>query len=71
MSEIFLIRKKKINDINVHMSSCKVFLSDFNELEFSRQIFEKFSDVKFHENLSSGSRVIPRGQDRRIEEQTR
>jgi len=27
------------------------------ELEFSRQIFEKYSDIKLHENLSSGNRV--------------
>ena len=31
------------------------------KLEFSRKIFEKFSNVKFHVNLSSGSRVIPCG----------
>jgi len=28
------------------------------KLEFSRRIFEKSSDTKFHENSSSGSRVI-------------
>jgi hypothetical protein len=27
------------------------------KLEFSRQIFEKCSHIKFHENASSGSRV--------------
>ena len=27
------------------------------ELEFSQQIFEKFSNMKFHENSSSESRV--------------
>ena len=27
-------------------------------LEFSRQIFEKFSNTKFHASLSSGSRVV-------------
>ena len=32
------------------------------KLEFSRQIFEKWSNVKFHENPSSGSRVVPIGQ---------
>jgi hypothetical protein len=32
------------------------------KLEFSRQIFEKFSTIKIHENPSSGSRVVPRGQ---------
>jgi len=26
--------------------------------EFSQQIFEKFLDIKFHENPSSGSRVV-------------
>jgi len=30
--------------------------------EFSRQIFEKYSDIKFHENPSSGSLVVPCGQ---------
>jgi len=29
------------------------------KLEFSRQIFEQYSDIKFHGNLSSGSRVVP------------
>jgi hypothetical protein len=27
------------------------------KFEFSRQIFEKSSNIKFHENLSGGSRV--------------
>jgi hypothetical protein len=31
------------------------------QLEFSRHIFEKFSNIKFHKNLSSGSRGIPCG----------
>jgi hypothetical protein len=29
------------------------------KLEFSRQIFEKFSSIKFRENLSGGNRVVP------------
>jgi len=29
--------------------------------ESSRQIFEKYSNTKFHENLSSGTRVVPCG----------
>jgi len=29
------------------------------EVELSRHIFEKYSKIKFHENPSSGSRVIP------------
>ena len=28
------------------------------KIEFSRQIFEKFSNIKFHENPSSGSRAF-------------
>ena len=32
------------------------------KLEFSRQIFEKVSNIKFHQNPSSGSRVVPCGQ---------
>jgi len=32
------------------------------KLEFSRKIFEKYSNIKFHENPSSGSRqVLPGG----------
>jgi len=31
------------------------------KLEFSRHIFEKSSNIKFHENPSSGSRVVPCG----------
>jgi hypothetical protein len=30
--------------------------------EFSQWIFEKYSNIKFHENPSIGSRVIPCGQ---------
>ena len=37
---------------NVHWSSGKI-------LEFSRQIFEKYSNTKIHENLSRGSRIAP------------
>jgi len=41
-------------------------------LEFSQQIFEKPSDIKFHENPSSGSRVAPCGRtDRRDEGNSR
>jgi len=48
---------------NVHRSSfeaphsCQILM----KLEFSRQIFEKYSYIKFHESPSSGSRGVPRG----------
>jgi hypothetical protein len=32
------------------------------KLEFSRHVSEKYSNIKFQENLSSGSRVLPCGQ---------
>ena len=31
------------------------------KLEYHRKIFEKSSNIKFHENPSSGSRVVPCG----------
>jgi hypothetical protein len=37
--------------------SCQILI----KLEFSLQIFEQYSNIKFHENTSSGSRVFPRG----------
>ena len=37
-------------------------------LEFSRLVFEKYSNIKLHENLPSGRRFVPRGRtDRRDE----
>jgi len=39
-----------------------LFLTDFRNLEFSGQIFEKYlKSIKFNENSSSGSRVVPCG----------
>jgi len=31
------------------------------KLEFSGQIFEKYVNIKFHENPSGGARVVPCG----------
>jgi hypothetical protein len=39
--------------------------------EFSRQLFEKYSDIKFHENPSIGSRVDPCGRTDRLTVTTR
>jgi len=32
------------------------------KLEISSRIFENYSNIKFHKNPSSGSRVVPCGQ---------
>ena len=46
-------------------------LSYFNETSIFRQIFEKFSNIKFHENPSSGRWVVPCGRnERRTDGQT-
>jgi hypothetical protein len=37
------------------------------EIPFSRQIFEKCSNIKFHKNTSGESRVVPCGQTDRHE----
>jgi len=36
--------------------------------EFSRQILEKYSNIKFHENPSNGSRCVPWGRTDRPDE---
>jgi hypothetical protein len=65
LSEIFLMIRRIQWDIiiNVHRSSCKVplLLSDINETWVFSQIFEPYLNMKFHENLSSRSRVVPWG----------
>jgi len=45
-----------------------LFIPDFNEIESVGQTFKKSSNIKFHENPSSGSRAVPCGQ---IDRQTR
>jgi len=41
-----------------YLFSCPILM----KLEFPRQFFEKYSNIKFHENPPSGSRVVPSGQ---------
>jgi len=66
VSETFLIRRTGRDVIpNVHRSSCevRVILRDFDEtwIFWTVFFFEKYSNTKFHENPSSGSRVVPCG----------
>ena len=39
-------------------NSCPILM----KLEFSRHFFERYKNIKFHDNLSSGSRVVLCGQ---------
>jgi hypothetical protein len=50
--------------INVLRYSCKVpvILDILMKFEFSQQIFEKSLNIKFYENPSSGSGIVPCGQ---------
>ena len=41
------------------------------KLEFSRQIIEKYSNIKFHENPSIGSRAVPCGRMSRRKDRRR
>ena len=48
-----------------------LFWSDFTKYEFSRHLFKKKKSNKFHENLSSDSRSVPRGQTDRQTDMTK
>jgi len=66
LSGTFLILRRTERDMikNVYRSACKVpviVVRFVMRPEFSRQIFEKCSDIKLHENPFGGSRVVPWG----------
>ena len=61
--EIFFILRRIQRDMieNVYWFSCKVpfiFVRFLMKVEFSRQILEKYPNIKFHENSSSESRIV-------------
>jgi hypothetical protein len=69
LCETFLILRRNERDminsiqhigrnVQYRRCSCQILI----KLEFSRQNFEKYSSVKFNENPSNGSRVVPCGQ---------
>ena len=67
MSKIFFIlrRIERAMVKNVYWSSCFSTLYScpiLMKLEFSEQVFEKYSNIKFYKNPPSGSRLVPRGQ---------
>jgi len=57
-----MIKKKIYIYIYVFMKNTRYSCHILLKLEFSRQIFKKHSNTKFHENPFSGSRVIACGQ---------
>jgi len=66
--QMFFIPRNIQRDIiiKVYWTARKVVTGYFcrilRKVEFSRQIFKKFSNIKFHENPFSGSRLVPWGQ---------
>ena len=65
LSETFPILRRNARDMIKMYTGLHVkyplFLSDFNDTSVSRKIFEKSPNIKFHENSSIGSRVVPCG----------
>jgi hypothetical protein len=66
LSEIFLILRRNerhtIKHILVFMYSTRHSCLSLMNIEFYQHIYEKCSNIKFHENPSIGSRVAPCGQ---------
>jgi len=76
LSETFLILRRNERDmikkcILVFMWSTLYFCSILMKLAFSRQRFEKSSNIKFHENSSSGTPVVPCGRTVRRTDMTK
>ena len=64
LPETFLILRRSERHTVIQYISLRVhypafFCQILMKLELSREIFEKYSNVKFHENPSSSSRVLP------------
>ena len=63
LNTLLILRRIQWDTINVHTSSCEVpviLVSFYSNLCFPTY-FRKFSNIKFHENPSSGSPVVPCG----------
>jgi len=65
VSSIFNLKRTERDTIeNVYWSACEVppySCPILMRLQFSKQIVPKYVNIKFHENPSSGSRVVPCG----------
>jgi len=73
LSELFLFSKSNIARFDhkcllVLRPSTRYSCQYLMKFELSRKIFQKYSNIRFHENPSSGSRVVPNRQtDRRTD----
>jgi hypothetical protein len=70
LSETFLALRRIQQGIivNVHRFSCNVPViipSHFSETWISQPLFERHSGIKFYENLSCRSQIVPHGQTHR------
>ena len=67
LSETFFVLRRNERDMIENICWFEIqspdffFLQILMKTEFSQQIFEKYSNVKFHEDPCSGSRVVPSG----------
>jgi hypothetical protein len=65
-SEMFIYLRRNRKNIFINMPSlikiCQSFLWYFKETEFSANVFGRSSKIKFNENFSYWSRVVPCGQ---------
>ena len=68
-SEIFLILQTERDFIkgSIGFQESTRYSRQSYKLEFSPQVFAKSSNIKFHENLSSESEIVPRGRNRQTE----
>jgi hypothetical protein len=61
--EIFLTLRRIRRDIMMNVKSLHVkyplFLQNFNKIRMLATYFRKILNIKFHQNPSSGSRVVP------------
>ena len=70
MSATFHILRRLKRDIVTNVQRWERIRHSYNivmKLEFSRHIFEKHSNIKFHENPSSASGVVPLGRTDRYD----
>jgi hypothetical protein len=59
LSETFLILRRTERDIIIKVQGIRVKCRIFLKLECSRQICEKYANIKFPENPSYGGRDVP------------